>query len=253
MSGWGNAWDDIFSGGQGQGYSDWGNQLQNGMNSLNQGYGSAMGGMNPWLQAGQNELGTYQHGVNAMQDPNFMNNMMQQYQQSPFATFQEKQGQQAMNNQAAASGQLGSSPAMKGMDQYSQQVASGDMNQYLQNRLGVYNNFLNGANNISGMGQQAANTMGNWGMQHGQDMASMFNQYGKTQMGGDMARGGGIDNFLGMMSPLFSSMGKPGSTSSLDSNGMPIPFTGNDGVGGQGGGFDMSKLMSMLGPMLSML
>jgi len=243
MSWWNNAFDNIFSGGAGQGYGDMMNQIRNGMGYYQGNFNNAMNGMMPWLQTGQNELGTYQKGVNAMQDPNFINNMMQQYQSSPLANLQQQQGLQAMNNQAAASGQLGSTAAAKGLDNYAQQVSSGDMNQYLQNRLGAYNNFLQGAGNIAGMGQQAANTMGGWGMQAGSDMANMYNNLGTAQAGQDVAHGMGIDNLFSSMSPLFKYM------QHQDPNGMQQPFTGSDAVGG----FDMSKLMSMLGMFGSML
>ena len=180
--------DELFGGGQGQGYSDLRKGITQGMGALKDYYNQARGFMNPFLQAGEGELGKYQQGVNAMQDPNaFIGHLMKNYQMSPQAQFQEKQGDIGANAAAAASGQLGSGPEMKQMDAYNQQLANNDRNQYLQQRLGVYNNFLGGAGHLAGMGQGAAGQMGNWGMQAGNALAGMYGQRGQAEMGQDLS------------------------------------------------------------------
>ena len=173
-------WDNFISGGADQAAQGY----QNGINAVNQSYNNATGFMNPYNQMGMNEMGQYQSGVNAMSNPNFYNNLMAGYSQSPQAQLQLQQGNNGINAAAAASGTLGSTPEMQQMSQFNQQVSNGDMQQYANNKLGVYNQFLNGAGNMVGMGQNAAGQMGGWAMDQGSDLAQLYGQQGLANMYG---------------------------------------------------------------------
>ncbi len=141
------------------------NQMQGGMNQMQQ-------WEQPWMQNGQQAMGNYNNMLGSMSNPSqFINNLMQNYQQSPNATYQMAQGQRANNNAAAASGMLGSTPFQQQSQQTAQGISSADMNQWLQNALGVNSQALQGYGNEMQMGQNATN--------------SLLNQYGQynTNMG----------------------------------------------------------------------
>lgn len=120
----------------------------------------AQGMQNPFIQAGTGAIGNYQKWLQGMQDPTkFMNNMMGQYQESPWAKFQQQQGMRAANNMGSASGLSGSSPLMQQAQQNAQNISSGDMNNWLQNVLGVNTQYGAGEQNLMNMGQNATNSL----------------------------------------------------------------------------------------------
>jgi hypothetical protein len=145
---------------------------QAGMNQLQQYLQQMQNMQNPWIQNGQQAMGNYNNMLGNMSNPSqFINNLMQNYQQSPNATFQMAQGQRAANNAASASGQLGSTPFAQQSQQMAQGISSQDMNQWLQNALGVNNQALQGYGNEMQMGQNATNNLMNEVGQYGQSMA----------------------------------------------------------------------------------
>jgi hypothetical protein len=158
----------------------------------------AQGVQNPFLNAGTGAIGNYQHWLQGMQDPTkFMNNMMGQYQESPWAKFQQQQGMRAANNMGSATGMTGSTPLMQQAQQNAQNISSGDMNNWLQNVLGVNNQYGQGQQNLMGMGQNAANALtgmyGDMGRQMGEQSynkgAASGNDFWNMLGGGiDMAR-----------------------------------------------------------------
>lgn len=186
-------WDNFIKGG----YNQASQGYQNGINAVNNSYNNATGFMNPYNQMGMSEMGQYQQGVNAMSNPNFYNNLMAGYSQSPQAQLQLQQGQNGINAAAAASGMTGSSPEMQQMSQFNQQVSNSDMNNYANQKLGIYNQFLNGAGNMVGMGQNAAGQMGNWAMDQGADLAQLYGQQGMANMYGSQNMNGLISQGIG--------------------------------------------------------
>lgn len=102
----------------------------------------AIGGFNPYTQAGSGAISQYQDRINQMQDPVAYNNsIMNQYQQSPFAKFQIEQGIKSANNAASASGMQGSGAEQKALADYSQGVSSRDQQQFFQNAQGTNQNY----------------------------------------------------------------------------------------------------------------
>ena len=76
----------------------------------------------------------YQDWLQTQKDPSkFINDQMANYQESPYAHYLQQQSMRAGQNAASASGLSGSTPLMQQMQQNSGQIASGDMNQWLQN------------------------------------------------------------------------------------------------------------------------
>jgi len=116
----------------------------------------------PYLEAGQQAIPAYQQWLQGQQNPSeFMNNLMGQYQESPYAQYLQKQSLRAGQNAASASGLSGSTPLMQQLQQNSGNIASGDLNGWLQNVLGINTQYGQGQQNLMQGGQQAANSLSN--------------------------------------------------------------------------------------------
>jgi hypothetical protein len=89
----------------------------------------------------------------------FINKLMGGYQESPFAKFQQQQGIRAAQNMGSASGLTGSTPLTQFAQQNAQNISSQDMNQWLQNVLGVNAQYGAGLGNLMSGGQGAANNI----------------------------------------------------------------------------------------------
>lgn len=126
------------------------------------------GAQQPYANAGQGAIGDYQQWLQGQKDPSgFINNLMGNYQESPYAHMLQQQAMNAGNNSASASGMMGSSALMDQQMKNAGQIASGDMNSWLQNVLGINSQYGQGQNNLMQGGQNAANSLMN-----------MFNQMG---------------------------------------------------------------------------
>lgn len=114
-------------------------------------------GFTPYQQAGETGLNNWQNALGKMGDPQgFMNNILSGYEESPWASFTRKYGQEGMNNAASASGMLGSGAMMKEAAQYNQDLTSKDMQTYLQSVLGINKDYLGGEAGMAGMGLDAS-------------------------------------------------------------------------------------------------
>ena len=122
----------------------------------------------PYLDAGKEGLGNYQEWLKGQKDPSgFINNLMGNYQESPYAHMLQQQAMNAGNNSASASGMMGSSALMQQQMQNAGQIASGDMNSWLQNVLGINTQYGEGHKDLKNGGQNAANSL-----------TDMYNQMG---------------------------------------------------------------------------
>lgn len=154
------------------------------MGPFQQYYGQAANVQNPFLQAGQGALDNYQGWLQGMQNPSgFINHLMGQYQQSPWAQYQQQQSMRAGTNEASASGLIGSSPFAQQLQQNASNISSQDMNNWLQNVLGINSQYGQGQQNIAGMGQNAANTLSGLYSQEGEGLGNLAagEQQGKNQ------------------------------------------------------------------------
>lgn len=114
----------------------------------------------PFYKAGTDAIPNFQNWLQKMQDPSsFIKNIMGQYQESPFAKFQQDQSMRAATNMGSATGLTGSTPLMQFAQQNARDISSQDQNSWLQNVLGVNNQYGAGQQNLMGMGQNSANSL----------------------------------------------------------------------------------------------
>lgn len=178
--------------------------LMAGKMAVAQGYGNAMGGMQPYYQGGLDAFGQLRGNTNAMgnylgafgpmgaqqwassqQTPQqYYQNIMSGYQQSPQAAYAQQQATRAGNAAAAASGMMGSGAYMNGMQRNANQISQTDQQQYFNNTMSSnqaqmqslqdyqnqYQQYMQMLAQQAGMGFNAANSMGNWSMDYGKEM-----------------------------------------------------------------------------------
>lgn len=179
-------------------YNDAMNQFQN----WNQ-QGANM--MNPYQQMGSSMIPQYQNWLKSMQNPaQFQNNLMQNYQESPYAKFMQQQMLRSAVNEGSASGTVGSTPYTQQIQQNAGNISSMDMNNWIQNVLGLNTMYGQGMSNMIGMGENAGN--------------SLMDLYGREAAGmGDLAYGkgaaqnnktGSIFNDIGSIAKSFIPGGK---------------------------------------------
>lgn len=138
----------------------------------------AQGVQQPYLDAGKGAIGDYQKWLQGQQDPSkFINNLMGQYQQSPYTSYLQQQAQNAGINAGSASGLTGSSALGQQMQQNAGNIAQQGMDSWLQNVLGINTQYGQGQNNLMQGGQQSANSLTNMYNNMGQQMGQAA--YGK--------------------------------------------------------------------------
>jgi hypothetical protein len=152
------------------------------MDQYQQWMNKAQGMQNPFYQAGVNAIPDYQNWLKSMQDPSgFINNLMGKYQQSPWAKYQTDQAMRAAQNMGSAGGLTGSTPLTQFAQQQASGISSGDMQNWLQNVLGVNTQYGAGEAGLMQGGQNAANALTNMYGQMAPNMAGLA--YGQ-QAGG---------------------------------------------------------------------
>lgn len=153
----------------------------------------------PFYNAGVGAIGQYQDWLKGMKDPSaFMNNLMGQYQESPYAQYMKRQAQNAGINAASASGLMGSTPFMQQMQENAQNISNKDLNSWLNNVLGINQQYGQGIGNLMAGGQGAANALT-------QMFGNMAGSLGQAQMqrtmydnqNGPSAMLGGLSSLLG--------------------------------------------------------
>ena len=149
------------------------------------------------------------------------------FQKSPGYQFRLEQGQKALEATQAARGGMLSGGAMKEMNNYSQGIASDE-----------YGNYINQLSGLAGIGQNAANAMGNYELGAGAQIANYSQQSGMADanrymnlgnnIGGGMQSIGG--NLLG--SGLGGMGGKPAGTGGSNWNAQSNSPNFNTQLGG---------------------
>lgn len=197
----------MFGGGLGSflgglfGHSD--RPYRNAMDEYNKWMQKGEGALNPFLQAGQGAIGDYQNWLKGMQDPSgFINNLMGNYQESPYTHYMQQQAQRAGMNAGSANGLAGSSALAQQMQQNAGNIAQQGMNDWLNNVLGINQMYGQGQGNLMAGGQNAANSLANMFQNAGDWMGqgAYGQQAGKNADFNNMLSGGfGILGGLGFL------------------------------------------------------
>lgn len=199
---------NLFSGGGQSGYGDMQNEIQKAQDSLNKYYSQGQQGMNPYAQAGTNALNNYQNFYQGMADPQaYYNKVMSGWSMSPGAQMNEKYGTKAMNQAAAASGIIGNPGQQEQVGQYMNNLVDTDQQNYLNNVLGIGKQYGDAEGNLMNQGYNSSNALLNSFMGQGNMNANLYGQMGQSQLQQQMARGGGINDILGMGIDAFGSSG----------------------------------------------
>jgi hypothetical protein len=222
-------------------------QLQYGLgeqalNFEKQQYATGQQELMPWLQGGQQALGALESGlglgaggtgVGALNAPftqQFQAPSLAQAESYPGYQFQLQQGENAIQNSAAARGGLNSGNAATALNNYAQGTAQSDytnvynqaMQQYL-NSFNIYNtnqaNAYNRLASLAGLGQTAATTLGQQGNQAASTIGNISGTIGgqvgsslinagaagaSGLVGAGNAATGGLSNYA--MSPYLSAI-----------------------------------------------
>jgi len=151
--------DEMFGGGGGP------NPADEAQKYINQVPGIAQRYLNPYIQHGQNAYDIFSGPYQQMaQDPSgFINALMQKYKPSENYKLANKAAQQAESNTAAAGGMRGSVQDIDKSAQISNRLMDQDMQQWLQNALGVQSQGLNAERGMYGQGYDASKQLvDNW-------------------------------------------------------------------------------------------
>ncbi len=125
----------------------------------------------PYLDAGQGAISDFQNWLKTQKDPSgFINNLMGQYQQSPYAQYLQQQSVRAGQNAASASGLTGSTPFADYLQQNAANISSQDQQAWLKNVLGINTQYGQGQESLMKGGQGAANSLTDLYNQTGQRM-----------------------------------------------------------------------------------
>lgn len=206
--------DNIFGGGQAQGYRDQMNYL----NQIPQQWNS----LDPFIQAGQNQLPGFTNLLSQLQNGSYVNNAMKNFYQSPLYQNQMNAALAGANQAAAAGGQLGTPASQQAAEQAAGAIASQNQNAYLQNVMQGAGMGLSGGENIIGLGSQDA-------LQKANAMSDLLQAQGDTAYNEDRANATGMDNALAFgLNGLATAFGGP------MGGAMASGATGQMG-GGQGG------------------
>jgi hypothetical protein len=174
---------------------------------LNQIPGVGHAGYDPYVNAGLDASGKTKSAYESlMQDPTaFINKLMEGYQPSEGYQFQKEQLTKELGNTAAAGGIAGTPLDQMNQGQAVQKLLSGDMQQFLQNILGVYKTGLEGEEGVASRGFDASKNLTDLlgGALNQQGGLAFQNQQQKNQNKNDLwhmfgkALGAGAGAFLG--------------------------------------------------------
>lgn len=143
-------------------------QMQTNMQPYMEAGASAIPHMNESFGRAGEAYGNAGNALNRMSDPQeFMRSIMQGYQESPQAMMEREAGNKGITNAASASGMLGSGALMKSSADYNQRLTAKDMQQYLQNILGINKDYLSGqlgmAGGLNSLGASGYGNLANMG------------------------------------------------------------------------------------------
>lgn len=176
-----------------------GSPFQKAGNAFKPYYNEAKGYQNPFMEFGKGGMQGFSDWLQSMSNPSgFINNLTNQYQQSPYNQFLQNQSQRAGTNAAAAGGLTGSTPFAQQLQQNSANIGQQGMDQWLQNVLGINSQYGQGRFGQAGFGQHAADILSQLAMNAGNVAggAAYGKEAGKNQDWSSLI--GGIGKLFGL-------------------------------------------------------
>ena len=115
---------------------------------------------NPFIQSGQKAGGILEGEYGKLLNPtSFIDDIMNKYSESKGATYEKNELGRGIGATAAAGGFAGTPEHQKEYGEMASNIMSKDMQQYLQNALGVYGMGLGGEHDIYGKGFDASGSL----------------------------------------------------------------------------------------------
>lgn len=188
--------------------------------ALGEGYQQAEQYQKPFYEGGTKAFDKLQTGYGEMEDPNaFYNKIGSQYEPSSNFQFQLKKIMDVINNNAIKTGRLGSDSQDRDIADYTHEMLGTDFQTFLQNILGINNNYLGGEEKIANYGVNAGNNLGN--LKIGQGQAKAQEKMGEAA------------GYKGLMTTLINT------AANIATGGMSgVAQAGMGALSGSGGGFD---------------
>lgn len=156
----------------------------------------------PYIDNGQNAMGTLNNQYSGMiSNPGGMVNQIgSSYQQSPGYQWQLDQGEQSINNAAAAGGYVGTPQHQQQAATLAENLANQDYQQYLNHALGMYNTGISGYQGFNQQGYNASNELAS-GL--AQALMSQANLAYSGAANAGQKKGGLIGGAMGLASSLI--------------------------------------------------
>lgn len=165
-------------------------------------YGQTKQTLSPFVTAGANALGGYQpfvtgggqayqqmQGLLGLGGANAQQQAIDALQSSPTYQAQLAAGQNAMLQNAAATGGLRGGNTQNALMQYSPTLLSNTIQQQLTNLGGLASTGLNATQNLAGLGQSSAAGVGAAGQNAATNMGTLMGQSAAATAGGQIAQG----------------------------------------------------------------
>lgn len=210
-----------------------GNDSSAGSNYANQ-QRDVAAGFNPAVDAGNQARGALQGEYGKqINTPDFLENQLgSSWSASPYARAQERYVTQALNNNAAATGQLGSGYSARTMGQNLQDIFSADQNRYIDRGMNTYNQGISGDQQLTAEGLNALAQRA--GVLTGANQTELAqNQANQTALTGLVGQGVGLAG-------TFASGGSPGAGGLIGGAGravLPTSITSMFSASPTSGGF----------------
>jgi hypothetical protein len=145
----------------------------------------AQGFLNPYNQAGKDQLGRLTGAEDQLLHPDqLLNQWTQGYSESPFAKQLKEQASNAGLESASQQGLLGSSAAVSNVQSSASNIMNAERNQYLQDLMQKYMVGIGVGQNIYNTGANAAGALASGSLQNGQNIAQA--RFGQKNAPGDL-------------------------------------------------------------------
>jgi len=152
---------------------------------IKKGYQEGQGYLNPYNQAGTDQLQKLLAAQGNLLDPSkLQSEWAKGYEMSPYAKQLQDQAKASGMDAASSQGLLGSSTALNSIQQGSSNIMNADREKYMNDLMQKYLAGIGIGQNIYGTGANAAGQMSGNAMDFGKQMASM--QFGKANAPMDM-------------------------------------------------------------------